>query len=260
MKLQSRFIIKESRALNRRYQLIVLEPGDDKGAQLLDEPGSIKPGQFMQILIPGTAGTFLRRPISICDATGNQLTLLVARAGNGTETLCNLTVGTQLDIVWPLGNGFSIPAAGKRVLLMGGGVGTAPLLYYSKKLKEAGVEVEVVLAARTAADILLADEIAAAASVHIATDDGTAGHHGLITTHPAFTDRDYDLVATCGPRPMMRAIAHICDQRHIDCEVSLENVMACGIGACLCCVEKTNSGNKCVCTEGPVFKSTQLTW
>lgn len=256
MKHLTLFTIMSSQPLTEKYQLLWLTSDED-----LDWEAA-RPGQFVQIKIEHSPDTFLRRPISICniDAESHRLCLLVARAGKGTDTLCDMKPGEKLDVIWPLGNSFSIPAAGKRVLLMGGGVGVAPVFFLASKLREAGVNVEVLLAARTSHDLLLKSSFESICPTHVATDDGSEGHHGLITTHPAFTNGKWDMIATCGPRPMMRAIALSCDQRNIDCEVSLENVMACGIGACLCCVEKTHEGNKCVCTTGPVFKSTELTW
>ncbi|MDE6524115.1 MAG: dihydroorotate dehydrogenase electron transfer subunit, partial [Paramuribaculum sp.] len=110
------------------------------------------------------------------------------------------------------------------------------------------------------ADLLELDEFKRIGTVHIATDDGSAGVHGLVTQHPAIDSQDIDCIYCCGPAPMMKAVAAIARQNNVACEVSLENMMACGLGACLCCVENTVKGNVCVCTEGPVFNITQLTW
>ena len=135
----------------------------------------------------------------------------------------------------------------------------APLLYYGIILSECGYEVRFALGARSSAELVEIDEFGKVGTLHLSTEDGSAGEKGLITVNSVF-DTPIDYIACCGPTPMMKAVAKIANERDIDCEVSLENMMACGIGACLCCVEDTTAGNVCVCTEGPVFNINQLKW
>lgn len=256
-KNESTFSIKDSKELTPNYRLLVLK-------LLNSDPliRSILPGQFVQVKIDNCSDVFLRRPISIHDVNpaGEEISLLVRKAGRGTEALCALPPGSKLSLIWPLGNGFTtdIPA-GSKVLLAGGGVGVAPLLYLGKHLKEKGISPVFLLAARSEKDLLCLEEFRSVGHVAISTDDGSLGEHGLITQN-SILENDFDMVYCCGPMPMMKALARICRDRQLPCEVSLENVMACGVGACLCCVEKTVKGNRCVCTEGPVFNINELTW
>lgn len=221
----------------------------------------IRPGQFVEVEVPGSKHTFLRRPISVnfVEDNGMTLSLLIRDAGEGTAALCAMKPGDTLRIMLPLGNGFTVDT-GRRTLLVGGGVGVAPLLYLAKMMNDSGNRPTVLLGARNAGLLLEVDEFGKYADVLLATDDGSAGHHGVVSTHHAMTDGDYGLICCCGPNPMMKAVAAVARRRGIDCEVSLENMMACGLGACLCCVENTVKGNVCVCTEGPVFNINQLNW
>lgn len=251
------FKIIKTAALSSRYQLIHLQAPDNADLSI------IKPGQFVQIRIDNSQSTFLRRPISIhdVDTVNKVLVILVARAGDGTNALSDLPVDALVSIMWPLGNGFDISSLDPTdsVLLIGGGVGVAPLLYLGKSLKTIGLSPQFLLAARTSNDLLQLDEFSSIGELFISTDDGSAGQKGLVTANDVL-NKDYDHIYCCGPMPMMKAVASICSARNIDCQVSLENVMACGIGACLCCVEKTTKGNVCVCTNGPVFNINKLTW
>ena len=221
----------------------------------------VAPGQFVEVEVPDSRHTFLRRPISVnfVEPDGMTLWLLVRDAGEGTHHLCNLEVGRQIRLMLPLGNGFGVESR-RRTLLVGGGVGVAPLLYLARLMDEAGNRPDVLLGARSAELLLQIPEFNKYATVLTATDDGSAGHHGVVTTHPAMTSGEYDLVCCCGPAPMMKAVAAVARARGIECMVSLENMMACGLGACLCCVENTVNGHVCVCTEGPVFNIKKLNW
>lgn len=222
---------------------------------------AMQPGQFVEVLVPRAQHTMLRRPISVnfVSADNRQLTLLVRVAGEGTEVLASMTEGDEFKVLLPLGRGFTVDPA-KRVLLVGGGVGVAPLLYLSQQIQQLGGKADVLLGARTADMLLQRDRFEQYATVHLATDDGSCGHHGVVTTHPAMLEGQYDLICCCGPEPMMRAVARVAKKRGIQCEVSLENLMACGLGACLCCVQQTTTGHRCVCTEGPVFNTAELEW
>ena len=247
------FQIVENLRISASYSLLKLKPTD---AAIVS---NAKAGQFAQVATPDNA-TFLRRPISICNVDSEgMLWLLVRRAGAGTEAIIEAPESGYLNLILPLGNGFTIEGKGRRRLLIGGGVGVAPLLYLGKKLKEAGVEPSFLLGARSEADLLLLDEFLKIGEVAISTEDGSKGSKGLVTANPIL-ERDFDTYYCCGPMPMMKAVAKIARDKGTDCEVSLENVMGCGIGACLCCVEKTTEGNLCVCKEGPVFNINKLLW
>lgn len=221
------------------------------------------PGQFVEVRVDGSETTFLRRPISInfVDYASNELHLLVHVVGDGTAQLAKLQVGAKVNCVLPLGNGFTMPqAVGAKHLLVGGGVGVAPLLYLGQKIKEAGATPVFLLGARTAADLLMLHEFEKIGTVHVTTEDGSLGEKGFVTNHSVLDNEKFDCIQVCGPKPMMVAVARYAKPRNIACEVSLENMMACGLGACLCCVEKTVEGNLCVCKEGPVFNIEKLLW
>ena len=207
------------------------------------------PGQFVEVKVEGSPQTFLRRPISI------------NYVDKGTHKLAELKVGDTLNLVFPLGNGFS-PAGrqGEKVLLVGGGVGVAPLLDYGKYLKEHGAEPVFLLGARSKSDLLEQELFNAIAPVYVTTEDGSEGEKGFVTQHSLLKKETFDRISVCGPKPMMVSVARYAKATGTPCEVSLENMMACGLGACLCCVEKTVKGNVCVCKEGPVFDINDLTW
>lgn len=232
------------------------------------------PGQFVQIRVDHSPTTFLRRPISInfVDRSRNQLWLLVAAVGAGTRELFGLRPGEPVNCILPLGKGFSLPLdAGKgiddgcsavlsKVLLVGGGVGVAPLLFQGQRILEHGGVPEFLLGARTAEEIIEFEMFRRLGTVHVTTEDGSLGEEGFVTHHSVLRRQSFDLIQTCGPKPMMISVARYAAEHSIDCEASLENLMACGIGACLCCVEKTTEGNLCVCNEGPVFNTRRLLW
>ncbi len=253
MKQVLELIVKANDKHGDNYSLLKLAP--TKGVL-----PKVLPGQFVQVEVPNSKATYLRRPISINYADSHELWLLVRRAGKGTNALCDITEGSRLSVVMPLGNGFTTDVKGT-ALLIGGGVGTAPLLMLGSRLAVHGVDVQFLLGARSMGDLLQLDLFRQIAEVHVATEDGSLGHKGLVTTHPVLHRKDITHIACCGPMPMMKAVAAIARERGINCEVSLENMMACGLGACLCCVEDTkDEGNVCVCTEGPVFNINRLKW
>jgi dihydroorotate dehydrogenase electron transfer subunit len=223
---------------------------------------NIKPGQFVEIKIEGSSTTFLRRPISInfVDNENKQIWLLVQIVGDGTKALASMKESDRLNVLFPLGNGFTKATNGQRVLLVGGGVGVAPLLEYGKILKENGSEAVFLLGARTGSDLMQLDMFRKYGDVYITTEDGSIGEKGFVTQHSILQKENFTRISTCGPKPMMIAVAKFAKANNIECEVSLENMMACGLGACLCCVEKTVKGNVCVCKEGPVFNINDLTW
>ena len=222
------------------------------------------PGQFVEVRVDGSPTTFLRRPISInfVDRVHNELWLMVAMIGDGTRQMGSLRAGDKLNCVLPLGNSFTLPSGQNEkpsFLLVGGGVGMAPMLYLGAHLKEMGCEPIFLLGGRTETDILELDLFKKYGCVCITTEDGSLGEKGFVTNHSVLAEH-FDRIYTCGPKPMMVAVARYAKEKGVDCEVSLENMMACGLGACLCCVEKTTEGNLCVCKEGPVFNVKRLLW
>ena len=220
------------------------------------------PGQFVELRVDGSPSTFLRRPISInfVDRERNELWLLVATVGDGTRKLAELKAGDLLNCVLPLGNGFTPAQTNENILLVGGGVGVAPLLYMGSEMAKNGCKPTFLLGARTSKDLLMLDEFKKYGRVYVTTEDGSEGEKGFVTNHSLLQQERFDRISTCGPTPMMKAVARYATQAGIDCEASLENLMACGVGACLCCVEKTTEGNLCVCKDGPVFNIKRLLW
>jgi dihydroorotate dehydrogenase electron transfer subunit len=218
------------------------------------------PGQFVHIRCG--AEHLLRRPISICDVNGDTVSLVVEVRGAGTEWLARREPGDMLDILGPLGNGFD--TGGRRLLLVGGGIGVPPLLFAAKK---ATGEKRAILGFQTRRRILLEEEFKNACDeVFITTDDGSAGEQGLVTAPlKRLLDRGAaDSVLACGPRPMLRAVAELASQYGVPCQVSMEERMGCGIGACLVCACQTREGGELhmrhVCKDGPVFQGEAVVW
>lgn len=227
-----------------------------------DKLPDFKPGQFVQVRVDGSPETFLRRPISIHDVDyeRNTFKLMIQIAGKGTLTLSDLGSGDSVNLIYPLGNSFSLPDASNKVLLVGGGCGVAPLLFLGKYLRSNGCVPDVLLGFRNKKRIIEYEEYQKVGRVYLTTEDGSEGEKGYVTDHSIFSGEQYDKIYCCGPDSMMKSIAGHCKKRGISCEVSLENLMACGIGVCLCCVVDTVKGNICTCTEGPVFDIKDLKW
>jgi dihydroorotate dehydrogenase electron transfer subunit len=250
------FTVRSNEPLNDQNHLIKVAPA---GNETLPE---MHPGQFVQILVDNSPRVFLRRPISInfIDRKKNEIWLLIQKVGKGTEKICSIPAGGIMNMIYPLGNSFSLPERNGKFLLVGGGVGTAPMLFLGKRMKENGIEPEFLLGGRSGKDILQRDDFERYGTLYCTTEDGSLGEKGFVTHHSVLKEKKYDFIYTCGPKPMMVAVAKYARDHGIGCEVSLENMMACGFGACLCCVEKTVRGNICACTEGPVFNTNTLTW
>lgn len=249
------FRVAEVDSFGNGYSLLKLSP-------IGEEMPLIMGGQFVNIQVNKSKNTFLRRPISVnfVDYEQQLLWLLVKDAGEGTHALCQAEVGETLNLLLPLGRGFSVPAQKEdSILLIGGGVGTAPMLYWGKILKDNGYNPRFLLGGRKESDLLELDEFRQIGEVFVSTEDGSAGERGFVTVHSVMQSK-IDKMYCCGPAPMMKAIAKIAAQKECECEVSLENKMACGLGACLCCVEDSKEGNVCVCTSGPVFNTKELKW
>jgi dihydroorotate dehydrogenase electron transfer subunit len=220
------------------------------------------PGQFVQVRVDGSPETFLRRPISIHDVDyqKNTFKLLIQTAGNGTRRLSQLTGGDSLNLVYPLGNWFSDPSPGDHILLVGGGVGIAPLLFLGKRLSSIGYSPDWLFGFRNSERVPDLGIYRSIGRMFLTTEDGSAGEKGFVTGHSVLSGNEYTRIYCCGPDPMMKAVAGYCTERGIDCEVSLENLMACGFGICLCCIVSTVKGNICTCTDGPVFNINDLRW
>lgn len=248
------FIIRDNIRLSNDF--FVLELACNKSLP------EIKPGQFVQVKVDGCPETFLRRPISIHDIDYEQniLKLLIQIAGKGTETLSRLEPGSSINIIYPLGNSFSVPSQDERILLIGGGCGIAPLLFLGKYLKSQGSKPDILLGFRNKSRIIEYEKYLGIGRVFLTTEDGSEGIKGIVTDHSVLKENEFDRVYCCGPEKMMKAVAGLCHIRNITCEVSLENLMACGIGACLCCVVDTVKGNLCTCIDGPVFNTKELKW
>lgn len=249
-------LLREVKHINDRYVLLRLTDENEPLPEML-------PGQFVQVRVDNSPSTYLRRPISIHNVQRetNELWLLVRLAGEGTRHLAMMKAGEQLNVILPLGNGFTMPAsAEERPLLVGGGVGVAPLLFAGIRMREMGVEPTFLLGARSKQDLLQMDEFQRVGRVYVTTEDGSQGERGFVTQHSLLSEEQFTRISVCGPKPMMVAVARFARQAQVPCEVSLENVMACGLGACLCCVEDTTEGHVCVCKEGPVFDIEKLKW
>lgn len=247
------------KAVTRLHERYVLLEATDAHAALPE----MLPGQFAQLRIDGAKNTFLRRPISIhyVDYEKNTISFLVQTIGEGTQTLAQLQPGDTLNAVLPLGKGFTMPqTADERILLVGGGVGVAPLLYMGACMRAMSAKPTFLLGARSKSDLLRLEAYEALGDVYVTTEDGSMGERGFVTQHSLLQTERFTRISCCGPKPMMMAVARYAKQSNTPCEVSLENMMACGVGACLCCVEDTQEGHVCVCKDGPVFNVEELKW
>ncbi|NLZ49219.1 MAG: dihydroorotate dehydrogenase electron transfer subunit [Clostridiales bacterium] len=212
----------------------------------------IKPGQFF-MLRSWQDEPVLWRPISICEVKEGALVFLYAAVGRGTERLTELKKDEELQVMGPLGNGFDLRNIQGKVALIAGGIGIAPMVELSKRIKNA----ELDLYAGFRKDIYAVEDIKPYVNkVYISTEDGSVGHKGYVTE--IFDASAYDLVLCCGPEVMMEKVVKECLEKDIKIYVSMEKHMACGIGACLVCTCKTKEGNKRTCKEGPVFDGESL--
>lgn len=255
-------MIQEKAAILGRRQL---SPGVFK--YLLSSPGiarAAQAGQFVQVSAPGF---FLRRPISICriDPKAGTLVLVMEVRGQGTAAIAQLGSEDSLDLIGPLGHGFDLKPAGAKALLVGGGIGLPPLC---QPAAHHGKNATVVAGFRNAGAVILADELAAVgAAFAFSTDDGSAGHHGLVTDLVAqqLQSGKIDVIYACGPMPMLKAVAALAKEKGVECQVSLEERMACGMGACLGCAcalydENGEQHYGHVCKDGPVFPAERVVW
>jgi len=231
-----------------------------------------KPGQFAMVRISDSYNPLLRRPFSIhrlIEENGNVrgFEILFKVVGKGTTILSGLREGGFVDVLGPLGRGFVIPENFQSTFIVAGGIGVAPLFFLASDLMRAGVDsskIQMFIGGRSKEDLLCIDEIKAMGfPVHISTDDGSLGEKALVTeiVKNKLTNTRPDMIFACGPSPMMKAVAGIAEKENISCQVSLETMMACGMGACLgCAVEKKESSDKYLhtCLDGPVFDAAIL--
>ena len=210
------------------------------------------PGQFVNIKLEGK---FLRRPISVCDCVEGLLTIIYKVVGEGTAQMAEMQAGEKLDILTGLGNGYDLSTAGEHPVLLGGGVGVPPLYMLAKQLVAQGKKVSVVLGFNKAGEVFYADEFAAlGADVTVTTVDGSMGVKGFVTDAlPA----DYTYFYTCGPEPMLKAVYKASATSG---QMSFEERMGCGFGACMGCSCKTITGYKRICKEGPVMRKEEILW
>jgi dihydroorotate dehydrogenase electron transfer subunit len=218
--------------------------------QLAGDTEGILPGQFVNIRV---AGQFLRRPISVCNITDGVLTIIYKVVGVGTEVMSHLPVGTPLDVLTVLGNGYDLNKAGDKPLLVGGGVGVPPMYMLARQLREMGKEVKVVLGFNTQDEVFYEEEFRSlGCDVIVTTVDGSHGVKGFVTNA---VDGQQSYYYTCGPLPMIKALLQALGTNG---EVSMEERMGCGFGACMGCTIQTTVGPKRVCKEGPVFDAAIL--
>lgn len=239
---QGNYIVKENTRLTENVCRMVLE-GDTAG---------IRPGQFIEIKIDGF---FLRRPISVCDADEQTVTIIYKTVGEGTKAMSLIKEGS-LDVLTQLGNGYDLSLSGDAPVLIGGGVGVPPLYMTAKELIRQGKKVTVILGFNTEDEIFYEEEFRAlGADVYVTTVDGSYGIKGFVTE--ALKQAEYTYFYTCGPLPMLKSVYM---NTVTEGQFSLEERMGCGFGACMGCSIETKDGKKRICKEGPVFRKEELAW
>lgn len=243
MKKQTQFTILENTPLTASVYRMVLRG---------DTSAITAPGQFVNIALDGK---FLRRPISVCDYDSDTLTLIYKVVGSGTAQLASMN-GGRLDILTGLGNGYDLSMAGDNPVLIGGGAGVPPMYRLAKDLTALGKQVSVILGFNTASEIFLREEFEAlGCRVTVTTADGSVGLQGFVTD--ALKDMDYSYFYACGPEPMLKAVYKASKTAG---QMSFEERMGCGFGACMGCSCKTLTGYKRICKDGPVMKKEEIRW
>ena len=255
MSIQENGTVRENQALSHNiFALTIDAPRICALAQ---------PGQFVHITC-GDAN-LLRRPISICQAHDGILKIVFVVKGDGTKWLSQRRAGDVLDIVGPAGHGFDMTKLGEKPVFIGGGIGVPPMLQTMQAAKAQGAQPTAILGFRNADAVILEKDFQAVGTVYTATDDGSYGIHGFVSDVLKEHISEYTSVCCCGPKPMLRALASIAEEAGIPCQVSMEERMGCGIGACLVCVcslKKENGDTRYghVCKDGPVFDSKEVQW
>ena len=210
-------------------------------------------GQFVNIKLDGF---YLRRPISVCDVNGDELTLIYKAVGSGTEAMAKTPAGAEWLVLTGLGNGYNLEKSGDRPLLIGGGAGVPPMYYLCKLLLAEGKKPTVILGFGSRDEVFFKEEFEAlGVKVYVTTVDGTEGIKGFVTD--AMGEIDYTYFYTCGPEPMLKAIY---DKSETSGQFSFEERMGCGFGACMGCTCKTKYGNKRICRDGPVLEKEEIIW
>lgn len=225
---------------------------------------SIRPGQFVHLRISKRSAYLLRRPFSVHRVREGAIDILYQVLGVGTRDLATVEPGnTDMDIVGPLGNGWRIPDSARHALIVTGGLGAAPMGMLAEELSRRGVAAVAAMGAPRAERLVARDVLdRECRAIHVATDDGSAGEHGFVV---ALSDRllaseEFDIVYVCGPEIMQSIVAEQASRAGVSCQVSLERLMACGVGACLSCVVTTTQGQKRACVDGPVFDAQEVIW
>ena len=240
---QSIFTIERSRPLARDVVELLLRG---------DTAAITAPGQFVNIRL---TGKFLRRPISVCNVAGDELTLIYKIVGGGTRQLAAMQPGQTLDLLTGLGNGYDLSPAGDAPVLLGGGVGTPPMYWLARELIAQGKHVRAVLGFNSAEDVFYEDELRAlGVEVTVTTVDGSYGKKGFVTDG---LPEDYSYFYACGPEPMLRAVYRATKTSG---QLSFEERMGCGFGACMGCSCKTLTGYKRICKDGPVLRKEEIAW
>ena len=257
MPVQQRCAVVGMTPLNDSTWWMTLEVG-----KLVEEQG-LHAGQFLHVACG--EGSLLRRPISVAlvqaDAPYDTAALIFEVKGEGTRWLAQRQVGDTVDVLGPLGNGFTVEKGG-RYLLVGGGIGTPPLLGYAEAFRKNAV---AVLGFRSADRVILLDRYKdACKEVYLCTDDGSAGRHGFVDAQVRDIlekDKDFTAILACGPRPMLKSVAGAAAEFGVPCQVSMEERMACGVGACLgCAIQMADGAMRHVCKDGPVFDAREVDW
>ena len=241
---QSIFVIQSNEALTQSVYKMVLSG---------DTSAITAPGQFVNILL---SGKFLRRPISVCDYDEKTLTIVYKVVGKGTAQMSAMTAGEELDILTGLGNGYDLTVSGEKPVLLGGGVGVPPMYNLAKKLIAEGKKVSVILGFNTKSEVFYEEEFKKlGCNVTVTTVDGSYGTKGFVTT--ALENMDYSYFYTCGPEPMLKAVHKTSTTSG---QMSFEERMGCGFGACMGCSCKTLTGYKRICKDGPVMRKEEILW
>jgi dihydroorotate dehydrogenase electron transfer subunit len=260
MQIDYKACIKEKKDWGSYHLLSILSP---------EIAPQVKPGQFIMVRTSPLTYPLLRRPFSVHFAEGDTLEIFFQESGVGTSLLSRVKEGDHLDILGPLGRGFSLNSEDKKgdIAVIGGGRGIAPLYLLALKLKEQGSSIRIFYGGRTEADLPLLDKFKEKnLSIFGSTDNGSLGYHGFITE--LFVEKckehDFQKIFACGPEPMLQTIAQIAEDQNISAEVSLESIMGCGFGACWGCVKRIKKGSqdewRKICEDGPVFPAQDIIW
>lgn len=262
------YMTDEAKAFDERARVLGNEQVGPRLYKItLDAPrmaAAVRPGQFIHMQLPGFEAHILRRPFSVYRVLpqSGALEIIYQTVGEGTAFMTGYTQGVECSIMGPLGRGWQ-PCEGK-LLVVGGGVGAAPLFMFAEELAKEGHPFEVVLGAQTESMLVTRADYAAllGRDAVLATDDGTVGHAGFCTepVREQLATGEYAGVFCCGPEPLMRAVAGIAEDAQVPCWISMEKRMACGVGACLSCVVETVAGKKRSCVDGPVFNAKDVVW